>query len=141
MERTAGLAVSTVGPEKTPLYVELLEENEKPADVVVGGYSVTTVRALFDGGGLSGSELLLCDGPALLGMWAMLAMVATLASQAKFSPLWLSLTAADTSTCFSSRAKISRFFGGRHSLQRSWLDFMVFELFPNFNPLVLIKMF
>lgn len=53
---------------------------------------------------------------------------ATLASQAMFSVRWLSLAGGIAGERFSDGnvlAGISLFFGGRHSLLRSWLDFML----------------
>lgn len=126
-ERTAGLAVIVVAPERPPAGVQLeCDDKELWEAEVESGYSVTIVRALVDGVGLLTSVLLLCEGTRL-GTAAMLAMLATLASHARFSPLWLSFTVDATSTCRSSSARISLFFGGRHSLLRSWLDFMVFH--------------
>lgn len=57
--------------------------------------------------------------------------LATLASHARFSVCRLSATTAAggvavaTTTGLCSRARISRFFGGKHPLLRSWLDFIV----------------
>lgn len=53
---------------------------------------------------------------------------ATLASQATFSERWLSGAVGVTGERFSDGnvlEGISLFFGGRHSLLRSWLDFML----------------
>lgn len=53
---------------------------------------------------------------------------ATLASQAKFSVRWLSLAGGRVGDRFSDGnvlEGISLFLGGRHSLLRSWLDFML----------------
>lgn len=62
--------------------------------------------------------------------------LARLASQARFPPRWLSLAGAITMGLSSEGrvlAGISRFLGGRHSLLRSWFDFMVSEnLVPHF---------
>lgn len=62
--------------------------------------------------------------------------LARLASQARFPPRWLSLAGAITIGLTSEGrvlAGISRFFGGRHSLLRSWFDFMMSEnLVPHF---------
>lgn len=57
--------------------------------------------------------------------------LATLASHARFSVWGLSApipaggVAAATVTGLCSRARISRFLGGKHPLLRSWLDFIV----------------
>lgn len=56
--------------------------------------------------------------------------LATLANQARFSVWGLSLATAAagvaaTTTGLCSRARISRFLGGKHPLLRSWWDFMV----------------
>lgn len=80
------MAVIVVVPERPPAGVELVYDKELLQAEVESGYSVTIVRALVDGVGLLASVLLLCEGTRL-GTVAMLAMLATLASHARFSPL------------------------------------------------------
>lgn len=56
----------------------------------------------------------------------LLCPLATLASHARFSPRWLSLAGAITRGLSSTvLAGKSLFLGGRHSLLRSWLDFIL----------------
>ncbi len=106
-------------------------------DVYTAGMVVTAVWALVkytdEGGLLSavadnglywgplGSEkVLVCCRPLSCPL-------AKLASQARFPERWLALAGAITMGLSSEGrvlAGISRFFGGRHSLLRSWFDFM-----------------
>ncbi|KAG7268432.1 hypothetical protein CRUP_008982 [Coryphaenoides rupestris] len=75
---------------------------------------------------------LYCGGPLDEEEGVVLLPPATLASQARFSVRWASLAGGGgggvASGGRSSEAKVlaasSRFLGGRHSLLRSWLDFM-----------------
>lgn len=53
---------------------------------------------------------------------------ATLASHAKFSERWLSLAGGNVGERLSDANVLegsSLFFGGKHSLLRSWFDFML----------------
>lgn len=81
--------------------------------------------------GTSDSQGVLVRCPPLLPsplppLMSLLCPPATLASHARFSPRWVSLAGAINRGLSSAvLAGKSLFLGGRHSLLRSWLDFIL----------------